>query len=162
MAEMSPEKKLDVCQKSLWMIIARMVRAIDEKYGDEGLDAVYTSIRDWDAHKANLVRYGLTPGKVTPLEMAERVMIPTGDIAFSMKQQPLVTQDRKTGRVTYKAVDCNVAQLIGKECAKTCATISRAVEVGQAKAANPKMKVSGDKWLATGHDGCYIYLELEK
>ena len=71
MAELSPEKKLDLCQKSLWMIIARTLRAIEDEYGDEGLDVIYRSIRDWDVHRANIERYGLTPGKATPLEMAE-------------------------------------------------------------------------------------------
>ena len=89
-------------------------------------------------------------------------MIPTGDIAFTMKERPVITQDPETGQVLYKAVDCNVAQLVGKECAKVCSIVSRAVEAGQAKAANPKIRVSGDKWLATGHDGCYIYLDMEE
>lgn len=162
MAELSPEKKLDVCQKSLWMIIARMLHAVEEKYGDEGLDVIYKSLRDWDVHKANIKRYGLKPGKVSLMELAQIVFNPIDDIAFTMKRKPVITQNPKTGQVLYKALDCNVAHLIGKECPKICAVISRAIEDGLAKAANPKIKVSGEKWLSTGHDGCYIYLDMEK
>ena len=36
----------------------------------------------------------------------------------------------------------------------------RAIEEGAAKAANPRIKLTGDKYLVTGADGCYSYYEL--
>jgi len=38
-------EKLNITQRLMWRIIARMVRVIDEKYGEEGLQTIYEGIR---------------------------------------------------------------------------------------------------------------------
>jgi hypothetical protein len=80
------------------------------------------------------------------------------EVLFTMEQRPVIEKVGKN-KYLYKVRQCNVADVIGRECWKACPVISRAIEEGAAKAANPRIKLTGDKFLVTGADGCYSYYE---
>ncbi len=58
------DKKLDLAQKGFWSIIARIVGAIDKKYGQEGLDTIRNALRTWDINEQLVSRSGLPVGKI--------------------------------------------------------------------------------------------------
>ncbi|MFC1824844.1 hypothetical protein ACFL9T_19215 [Thermodesulfobacteriota bacterium] len=157
-----PEKKLDLCQRLLWGVIARIVRTMDEKYGEEALEAISESLRDWDYWKASVRQAGVPEGDGTIRDLLVELWGPGDDLCFTVAEPVQMTEDPDENRVLYKAMSCNVADVIGRECPKTCRVVSRAVEEGVARVVNPKIKVSGNKFLSTGDDGCYIWAELEE
>ncbi|MCX5999606.1 MAG: hypothetical protein NTU41_08475 [Chloroflexi bacterium] len=158
----SPEvaEKLNITQRLLWRIIARMVRIIDEKYGEEGLNAIYKGIRDWEFWQVPVKKAGLTPGKASVEDALYKVLEAGDEVLFTMKERPLV---QKTGedQYLYKVRHCNVADVISRESWKTCPYVARAIEEGAAKAANPNIKLTGDQFLVNGADGCYTYYAME-
>lgn len=159
---LSPEQKLDVCQKSLWRLIARIVRAVDEKYGEEGLSAIHDSIKNWDVWREPLIRSGLQPGEVSLRDMVLKVWGPGDDIYFTMKEVPVIREDPDESKLLYTVRECNVARQIAKESSKTCRVVARAIEEGVAQAANPGIHITGDRFIATGADGCYIWAEMKQ
>jgi len=157
----SPEvaEKLNITQRLMWRIIARMVRVIDEKYGEEGLQTIYEGIRDWDWWQVPVKKAGLTPGEVSLEDMLYKVLEAGDEVLFTMKERPLI-QKVGENKYLYKVRDCNVADVISRESWKACPIVSRAIEEGAAKAANPNIKLTGDQFLVAGADGCYSYYEM--
>lgn len=45
-SSLSAEERLNLCQRYLWRIMARIVGIMGRKYGQEALDAIYESLRD--------------------------------------------------------------------------------------------------------------------
>lgn len=157
----SPEAaaKLNATQRLLWRIITRMVKVIDDKYGDEGLQTIYEGLRDWEFWQVPVRKAGLVPGEASLEDTLYKVLEAGDELLFTMEQRPLIEKLGKN-KYLYKVRDCNVADVIGRECWKACPIVSRAIEEGAAKAANPRIKLTGDKFLVTGADGCYSYYEL--
>jgi len=152
-------EKLNITQRLMWRIIARMVRVIDEKYGEEGLQTIYEGIRDWDWWQVPVKKAGLTPGEASLEDTLYKVLEAGDEVLFTMKERPLI-QKVGENKYLYKVRDCNVADVISRESWKACPIVSRAIEEGAAKAANPNIKLTGDQFLVTGADGCYSYYEM--
>lgn len=152
-------EKLNITQRLMWRIIARMVRVIDEKYGEEGLQTIYEGIRDWDWWQVPVKKAGLTPGEASLEDTLYKVLEAGDEVLFTMKERPLI-QKLGENKYLYKVRDCNVADVISRESWKACPIVSRAIEEGAAKAANPNIKLTGDQFLVTGADGCYSYYEM--
>jgi hypothetical protein len=157
----SPEvaAKLNVTQRLLWRIIARIVKVIDDKYGEEGLNTIYEGLRDWDFWQVPVKKAGLTPGKASLEDTIFKVLEAGDEVLFTMQERPLIEKVGEN-KYLYKVRHCNVADVIGRESWKACPIVSRAIEEGAAKAANPNIKLTGDKFLVTGADGCYSYYEM--
>lgn len=157
----SPEvaAKLNVTQRLLWRIIARIIKVIDDKYGEEGLQTIYQGIRDWDWWQVPVKRAGLTPGEASLEDTLYKVLEAGDEVLFTMKERPLIEKVGEN-KYLYKVRDCNVVDVISRESWKTCPIVSRAIEEGAAKAANPNIKLTGDQFLVTGADGCYSYYEM--
>ncbi len=152
-------EKLNITQRLMWRIIARMVRVIDEKYGEEGLQTIYEGIRDWDWWQVPVKKAGLTPGEASLEDTLYKVLEAGDEVLFTMKERPLIEKVGEN-KYLYKVRDCNVADVISRESWKACPIVSRAIEEGAAKAANPNIKLTGDQFLVTGADGCYSYYEM--
>ncbi|OGO02255.1 MAG: hypothetical protein A2Y91_01370 [Chloroflexi bacterium RBG_13_54_8] len=152
-------QQLNLAQRLLWRIIARMVRVIDEKYGEEGLRVIYEGLRDWDYWKVPIRKAGLVPGEASLEDTIHKVLEPGDKLLFSMQEHPLI-EKLSEDKWLYKVRHCNVADVITRESWKTCPVVSRGIEEGVAKAANPNIKLTGDKYLVTGEDGCYSYYEM--
>ncbi len=146
-------------QRLLWRIIARMVKVIDDRYGEEGLQTLYEGLRDWEFWQVPVRKAGLVPGEATLEDTLTKVLEAGDSILFTMKEPPVITKisDRK---YLYKVRHCNVADVISRETWKACPIVSRAIEEGAAKAANPRIRLTGDQYLVTGADGCYSYYEM--
>lgn len=155
------EQKLNLAQRLLWRIIARIIRVIDEKYGEEGLATIYNGLKDWDFWQVPVKRAGLTPGQASLKDTIFKVLAPGDELLFTMKEPPLI-EELGENKWLYKVRHCNVADVISRESWKTCPIVSRGIEEGVAKTANPSIKLSGDKFLVTGDDGCYSYYEMTK
>jgi hypothetical protein len=157
----SPEcaAKLNATQRLMWRIIARMVKVIGDKYGDEGLQVIYEGIRDWEFWKVPVRKAGLVPGEASLEDTLHKVLEAGDEVLFTMEKRPLIEKVGKN-KYLYHVRECNVADVIGRECWKACPIVSRAIEEGAAKAANPRIKLTGDKYLVTGADGCYSYYEF--
>jgi len=157
------EQKLEISQQGLWGLVARMVSIIEEKYGDEGLAALYDGLRDWPLHAlsvpAMLSAYGIQPGEASPAEFILRICNPSDDSAFIQKVKPLITDAPDENRVLYKIRSCSVADSIARECRKTCRLVANACLEGQARLANPNLKITAEKFLSEGADACDIYVE---
>jgi len=152
-------EKLNITQRLMWRIIARMVKVIDEKYGDEGLQTIYEGLRDWDWWQVPVKKAGLTPGEASLEDTLYKVLEAGDEVLFTMKERPLI-QKVGENKYLYKVRDCNVADVITRETWKACPIVSRGIEEGAAKAANPRIKLTGDQFLVGGADGCYSYYEL--
>ena len=157
----SPEvaAKLNITQRLLWRIIARIVKVIDDKYGEEGLNTIYEGLRDWDFWQVPVKKAGLTPGKASLEDTLFKVLEAGDEVLFTMEERPLIEKVGEN-KYLYKVRHCNVADVISRESWKACPIVSRAIEEGAAKAANPNIKLTGDKFLVTGADGCYSYYEM--
>jgi hypothetical protein len=151
--------KLNITQRLLWRIIARMVKVIDDKYGEEGLNTIYEGLRDWEWWQVPVRKAGLTPGEASLEDTLFKVLEAGDEVLFTMEERPLI-EKLAENRYLYKVRQCNVADVISRETWKACPVVSRAIEEGAAKAANPRIKLTGDKYLVTGADGCYSYYEM--
>lgn len=153
-------QRLNTTQRFLWRIVARMVRIIDERYGEEGLKAIYQGIRDWDWWRVPIERAGLTPGKTSLEDLLFKVLKAGDEVLFTMDPHPEVKRVGEK-KYLYRVLNCNVADVISKESWKTCPVVARAIEEGAAKAANPDIKLDGDRYLVTGADGCYTLYQIQ-
>lgn len=161
--DMPAEMKLEISQQGLWGLVARIVQIVEDKYGNEGLDALYDGLRDWDIHELNvpvlLSACGIQPGEAKPAEFVQKICNPYDDVSFIQKEKPLITDAPDENRVLYKIHSCSVADSINKECPKTCRIVANACLEGQATIANPNFRITADKFLSEGADACEIYVE---
>lgn len=157
--DMTPEQKLNQVQKALWNLIARMVKTIDEHYGEEGLKVLSQGLKNWDNNRASVIKAGLEPGKATPLEVVTKIYAPVDCLLFTMKRKQEIVEDPDENRILYKILDCNVAHLLAKECPKTCAVMAAGIVDGATEAANPDLRVTHGRFLSTGDDACYFHVE---
>lgn len=153
--------KRNATQRLLWRIIARMVKVIEDKYGDEGLQTIYEGLRDWEFWQVPVRKAGLVPGEASLEDTLHKVLEAGDELLFTMEQRPVI-EKLGENKYLYKVRQCNVADVIGRESWKACPIVSRAIEEGAAKAANPRIRLTGDKYLVTGADGCYSYYELSE
>ena len=151
--------KLNITQRLLWRIIARIVKVIDDKYGEEGLNTIYEGLKDWDWWQVPVKKAGLTPGEASLEDTLFKVLEAGDEVLFTMKEHPVI-EKLGDNKYLYKVRHCNVADVISRETWKACPIVARAIEEGAAKAANPNIKLTGDKFLVTGADGCYSYYEM--
>jgi hypothetical protein len=160
------EQKLEISQQGLWGLVARMVKIIEEKYGDEGLKALYDGLRDWPLHQmsvtARLSAHGIEPGKASPAQFIQKIMNSDDSVSFIQKVKPLITDSPNEDRVLYKIRSCSVADSIAREYPKACRIIARACLEGQTRYANPNLKATCDKFLCEGGDACEVYVERTK
>ncbi|MDO8490595.1 MAG: hypothetical protein Q7T04_01095 [Dehalococcoidia bacterium] len=157
--DLSPEQKLNASQRLLWRVIARMVKVVGDKYGEDGLQALSAGIRDWDYWNVSVRQAGVAAGQGTLRDLAVDLFGPGDDLCFTITDEPQITEAPDENRLLYKARSCNVADIIARECPDTCRIISRAVEEGVARVVNPDISVSGDRFLSGGEDACYIYVD---
>jgi hypothetical protein len=157
----SPEcaARLNATQRLMWRIIARIVKVVGDKYGDEGLQVISEGLRDWEFWKVPVRKAGLVPGEASLEDTLHKVLEAGDEVLFTMEKKPVIEKIGEN-KYLYHVRECNVADVIGRECAKACPVVSRAIEEGAAKAANPRIKLTGDKYLVSGADGCYSYYEL--
>jgi len=151
--------RLNVTQRLMWRIIARIVKVIDDKYGEEGLNTIYEGIRDWEFWQVPVRKAGLTVGEASLEDTLYKVLEAGDEVLFTMEVPPLI-EKLSENKYLYKVRHCNVADVISRESWKACPIVSRSIEEGAAKAANPRIKLTGDQYLVTGADGCYSYYEL--
>jgi hypothetical protein len=154
-----PAARANASQRLLWRIIARMVKVIGDRYGEEGLRTIYEGLRDWEFWQVPVRKAGLVPGEASLEDTLYKVLEAGDELLFTMEQRPVI-EKLGQNRYLYKVRQCNVADVIGRECWQTCPVVARAIEEGAAKAANPRIKLTGDKYLVTGADGCYSYYEF--
>lgn len=157
--DMTPEQKLNASQRLLWRVIARMVKVVKDKYGEEGLQALSEGVRDWDYWNVSVRQAGIPKGRGTLRDLTVELFGPGDDLCFTITDEPEITEAPDETRLLYKARSCNVADVIARECQDTCRVISRAVEEGVARVVNPDIRVSGNQFLSDGEDACYIYVD---
>jgi hypothetical protein len=160
------EQKLEIAQQGLWSLAARMIKIIEDKYGEEGLKALYDGLRDWPLHQmsvpARLEAQGIEPGKASPAQFIQKIMNSDDSVSFIQKVPPLITDAPNENRVLYKIRSCSVADSIAREYPGTCRLLARACVEGQLRYANPNLKATMDKFLCEGSDACEIYVERTK
>src|SRR4030042_2173370 len=122
------EVKLDLCQKGLWGLVARIVRIIEEKYGEEGVQVLYDGIRDCDIHQKNvpgmLSAHGIKPGEASPLDLVLKVNNPMDSVSWLFCEKPQITEQPDENRIHYKITSCNVAETIREQCPRACRIIA--------------------------------------
>jgi hypothetical protein len=155
------EKKLDLAQKGLWQMIARIVRVVKDKYGEDGLEAIRDAFRYSDVHRASAERAGIKSGTGSIRDYIFKMM-DVQDSIFLITGKRVITEEPDENRVHVVVPKCNVAGLIARECPETCDVIAIASAIGWADAVNPNIKYTQDKCLAAGDDSCSIYLEMVK
>jgi len=157
------EQKLELSQQGLWGLVARMVKIIEDRYGEEGLAALYDGLRDWPMHAesipAILSLHGIKLGEASPIEFVQKVCNPFDDSSFIQKVPPVIADAPDENRVMYKIRSCSVADAVARECPKACRLIANACLEGQARLANLSLKITADKFLPEGDDSCEIYVE---
>ncbi|MCX6000158.1 MAG: hypothetical protein NTU41_11385, partial [Chloroflexi bacterium] len=52
--ELPLEQKLEIAQQGLWGLVARLMKIVNDKYGDEGMAAIYDGLRDWPLHQMSV------------------------------------------------------------------------------------------------------------
>jgi len=157
------EQRLEIAQQGLWGLAARMMKIIEDKYGEEGLKALYDGLRDWPLHEmsvtARLEAQGIEPGKASPAQFIQKIMNSDDSVSFIQKVPPVIADAPDENRVMYKVRSCSVADSINREYPGTCRLLARACVEGQIRWANPNLKMSCDKFLCEGADACEIYIE---
>jgi len=160
------EAKLDLCQKGLWGLVARILRIVEEKYGQEGIQAIYNGIRDWDIHQNTvpgmLTAHGIKPEEASPIDLVLKVNNPMDSVSWTFCEKPQITEEPDENRIHYLITSCNVAETIRQQYPNTCRIIANASYEAQVKASNPNLKVIHDKFLCEGSDACDIYVEKTK
>ena len=153
-------RRLDLSQKLHWSLFAVICKAMYEKYGDDALQTIHESIRDWPYWKELCEKCKVeNPGNGTfkdfacPYNHVDR-------ICFIMETKPeVISIDEKHAR--FHVTSCNVAQSIQKIFPRTCWVVSRAIEQGICSVINPRMKVLGDVFIGKGDPVCDITHVLE-
>lgn len=160
------DQRLEIAQQGLWGLAARLIKIVEEKYGEEGLKALYDGLRDWPLHEmsvtARLEAQGIEPGKASPAQFIQKIMNSDDSVSFIQKVKPLIADSPDEDRVLYKIHSCSVADSIAREYPKTCRLLARACVEGQLRYANPRLKATMDKFLCEGGDACEIYVERTK
>lgn len=156
------EEKINLTQRYLWRIIAKICGAVKEKYGQEGLQTIYTSLENWSNHRSAVSKSGITPGQGTLEDLITKLYDPGDEMLFTMSQPRLITEEPDADHLLYKIRECNVKDVVARECPEMCFYVVRGIEQGLAKNVNPDIKVSGNRFLANGHDACYIELEMTR
>jgi hypothetical protein len=82
--------KLNATQRLMWRIIARMVKVVGDKYGEEGLQTLYEGVRDWDFWKVPVKKAGLVPGEASLEDTLYKVLEAGDEVLFTMEQRPLI------------------------------------------------------------------------
>lgn len=160
--EMPPEQRINQIQKAMWYLVARIVRVVKDAYGEEGMKVIYEGLKNWENNMMTVRKAGLEPGKVSLEDLLTKVYAPGDSLLFTMKEKQEITEEPDENRLLYRIKDCNVARLIERECPETCAIVAGAMIDGMTAAANPDFVATHEKFLATGHDGCYVYVEKKK
>jgi len=162
----SPEAKLDKCQKWLWGYLAVVVKAIKEKYGEEGLSVIFNAAKEHYKKLtiADAKRLGI-PTETGSLKDVVTLFDAADDILFTMKKKRVVSEvptENTPERLLYSIQECNVAETIADICPYVCPVVSRAAEQGCAEVINPNIKIAGNRYLAFGDHACDIYIELKR
>ncbi len=161
--EMPLDMKLEVAQQGLWGLAARIVKIVDDKYGEDGLAALKEGLRDWDQHEANipgmLAAFGIQPGEMSPAQFIQRVMNPYDDVSFIQKESPQIADAPDENRVMYKITSCSVADSVNREYPGLCRLLIESALEGQRRAAKADVRVTCDKYLCEGADACEFYVE---
>ena len=157
--QMPPEVRINQLQKAMWYLVARIVRVVKDKYGEEGSRTIYEGLKNWENNMITVRKAGLEPGKVSIEELLTKVYAPGDALLFTMKEKQEITEEPDENRLLYRIKDCNVAKLIEKECPETCRIVAGAMIDRMTEAANPDFVATHDKFIAEGCDGCYVYVE---
>ena len=160
-AKMSCEEKLDMSQKYLWGTIAGMLKAIKDRYGEEGLRTIYDAAKESgrELSKDLIQRLGIPLGKGSARDIIA-VWDLVDEIIFTMKGKREIIEESPE-RIIYRAPECNVAEIIANTCPEVCSVLARAAEQGEAEAVNPNIKISGKKWLGHGDNCCEYIIEMK-
>ncbi|MDO8491946.1 MAG: hypothetical protein Q7T04_08035 [Dehalococcoidia bacterium] len=159
---MAAEQRLNLTQRYLWRIVAKICSAVKEKYGEEGLQTIYNALESWPNHRSAVVKSGITPGEGTLGDLITKLYDPGDEMLFTMTKHRIITEEPDADHLLYKIQECNVKDVVQRECPEMCSYVVRGIEQGLAKQVNPNIKVSGNRFLANGHDACYIQLEMTK
>lgn len=157
-----PKKRLDIAQKTLWMMLSRLIRAVDEVYGDEALLKIHDAIKNWDVHDMAIARSGFKLEELTPLKFLIGVVCPADDYAFSVEHRPIITEEPDETKLRYRVIECNVAKYLGQESKKTCQTIVEAVCEGWTRATGGRVKCTQETFLSRGDEACNVFAEDPK
>ncbi len=156
------DQKHNMKQRYLWRIVAKICSAVKEQYGEEGLQTIYNALESWPNHRSAVAKAGITPGEGTLEDLITRLYDPGDEMLFTMTQHRVITEDPDADHLMYKIRECNVKDVIQRECPEMCSYVVRGIEQGLAKQVNPNIKVTGNRFLANGHDACSIELSMTR
>lgn len=155
------KNRLDLGQKLLWGVIAQMLKGLKEHFGEEALEICYDSVRKWDRWEQLCRECDVTIGNGTVKDI-NPPYLHVDRLCFSMNAKAeVVEHSDKMVRFLLPEGYCNVAETINKIFPSTCSIISRAIEQGIVETVNPRLKVSGNKFLATGDKYCDITISMK-
>ncbi|MDO8492004.1 MAG: hypothetical protein Q7T04_08340 [Dehalococcoidia bacterium] len=157
--QMPADVRINQVQKAMWYLVARIVRVVKDRYGEEGAKVIYEGLKNWENNMITVRKAGLDPGKVSLEDLVTKVFAPGDALLFTMKEKQEITEEPDQNRLLYRIKDCNVAKLIEKECPETCSIVAGAMIDGMTEAANPDFVATHEKFIAEGQDGCYVYVE---
>jgi hypothetical protein len=161
--ELPPEQRLEIAQQGLWGLVARLMKIVADRYGDEGMAAICDGLRDWPLHQMSvpmrLQAHGIEPGKASPAQHIQKIMNCDDSVSFIQKVPPIIKDSPSEDRVMYQIRSCSVADSIAREYPGTCRTLAAACIEGQLRYSNPGLRVTCDKFLCEGADSCEIYIE---
>lgn len=156
------EVRLDFAQKGLWSIISRIVKTMDEKYGQDALDAISDALRNWDVHEKEVTRSGKPFGKMSLRDFVLKVSDAQDNLYLNpgkLEGIRKITEDPDENRLGVIMPQCNVAQYIARESTKTCKVVVSALGEGWLIYSNPNFKCTNTKLLSAGDDYCEFFFE---
>ncbi|MFQ5827207.1 MAG: L-2-amino-thiazoline-4-carboxylic acid hydrolase [Dehalococcoidia bacterium] len=156
MAELSPEERLRRTVAGDSAIIAVLARAVNDKYGAEGLEALREAIEN------EFPRMFAAVGKQIGARVGD------GDAADWAKIEQHVSGmsgvelevEASPHRAVLRVKSCPRAEQYRRVFPDFCRLVFIGMERAIARAVNPKLEVHGEKTLPGGDDCCEIHCQL--
>ena len=154
---LSTEEKLDQIRKGDFIIMATMAKAIEEKYGEEGLEVLAEAIRKrFHTILQKLKDKGrmkVVSGDCTDIPAGVAAL---GDALDAVAEWPELTAKHSVLNIT----SCPVAKQINRIFPGFCRRVLVGTDWAYSGVINPKIKVTTKRYLCEGDDVCELHYDL--
>jgi hypothetical protein len=156
---LTTEEKLDRIRKGDFIIMSEMAKAIEEKYGEEGLEAMAEGIRKrFHAILQKLKEKGdmkVVSGDCTDIPAGVAAL---GDALDAVAEYPELTPKHSVLHIK----SCPVAKQINRTFPQLCRRVLIGTDRAYCGVINPKIKVTPKRYLSEGDEVCELVYDLEE
>jgi len=154
---LTTEEKLDRIRKGDFIIMSEMAKAIEEKYGDEGLEAMAEAIRE----RFHVILQKLKEKGQMKVVSGDCTDVPAGvaalgDALDAVAEFPVLTP--KHSMLNIKS--CPVAKQINRIFPQLCRRVLIGTDRAYCGVINPKIKVTPKRYLSEGDEVCELVYDL--